>query len=49
LIKKAVIEIVFDVITVAVFGAAIVALIYISRNLQPHKHTNKCLIEENKK
>lgn len=39
----------FDILTVAVFGAAIVVLMYISRNFQPHKHTDKCLIEETKK
>jgi hypothetical protein len=49
LIKKAIAEIIFDIITVAVFGAAIVALMYISNKMQPHKHTDKCLIEEKTK
>jgi hypothetical protein len=49
LIKKAIVEIVFDIITIAVFGAAIVALMYISNKMQPHKHTDKCLIEEKTK
>lgn len=47
--KKLFLEMFFDIATIAVFGAAIVALIYISKNFQPHKHTDKCLIEENKK
>jgi len=49
LIKKIFWEVVFDIVTVVIFGAAITALIYISKNFQPHKHTDKCLIEENKK
>ena len=47
--RKLFLEMIFDIVTIAVFGAAIVALMYISRNFQPHKHTDKCLIEENKK
>ncbi len=47
--KKFFLEILFDFITIAVFGAAIVALMYISNKMQPHKHTDKCLIEEKTK
>jgi len=44
--KKALLNILFDFLTVAAFMAAIVALMYISNKMQPHKHTDKCLIEE---
>lgn len=44
--KKALLSILLDFLTVAAFMAAIVALIYISNKFQPHKHTDKCLIEE---
>lgn len=44
--KRIVFGVLFDFLTVAAFMAAIVALVYISNKLQPHKHTDKCLIEE---
>ena len=44
--KRTLLGVLFDFLTVAAFMAAIVALIYISDKLQQHKHTEKCLIEE---
>lgn len=44
--KRFLLSVLFDFLTVAAFMAAIVALIYVSNKLQPHKHTDKCLIEE---
>lgn len=44
--KRVLLGVLFDFVTVAAFMAAIVALMYISNKLQSHKHTDKCLIEE---
>jgi len=44
--KRILLGVLFDFLTVAAFMAAIVALMYISDKFQPHKHTEKCLIEE---
>ena len=44
--KRILLGVLFDFLTVAAFIAAIVALMYISNKFQPHKHTDKCLIEE---
>ena len=44
--KKFILEMIFDFVTVLAFAIAIIALFYISKTLQPHKHTDKCLIEE---
>jgi len=47
--KRILLGVLFDFVTVAAFIAAIVALMYISNKMQPHKHTDKCLIEEKTK
>lgn len=44
--KRILLGVLFDFVTVAAFIAAIVALMYISNKMQPHKHTDKCLNEE---
>lgn len=47
--KRIFLGVLFDFLTVAAFMAAIVALVYVSNKLQPHKHTDKCPIEEKQK